>query len=212
MSEPAGSEQLRRRGLQLVWVTIIWNVFEVFIAIGLGVAAGSIALVAFGTDSMIEVFASLVVLWHARDLLVPQQTDRTRLSLQLISVSFGVLAIVLTAGTILRLVDGTVPDESPLGIAYLAMTAVVMLILAILKRRTAAELGNDPLRAEANVTYLDALLAGLVLISLVLNAAFDWWWADPIAALVVAAIAAHEVREHWREAAEISATDEPGAT
>lgn len=202
MPEPAkGSEQLRRTGLRLVWITIVWNVLEVFVAIGLGVAAGSIALVAFGTDSMVEVFASLVVVWHTRDLLVRQQTDRTRLSLRLIAVAFAVLGIVLTIGAVLRLVDGTVPDESPLGIAYLALTAIVMLILAVLKRRAAAALDSEPLRAEAHVTYLDALLASLVLISLILNAAFGWWWADPLAALAVATIAFLEGHEHWKEAA-----------
>ena len=195
-----GAERLRQRGLRLVWATIVWNLFEVFITIGLGVAAGSIALVAFGTDSMVEVFASLVVVWHSRDLLVMEETDRTRRSLWLISVSFFVLGVVLIIGAVFRIIEGTVPDESPLGIAYLAVTAVVMLTLAILKQRTAAALGSDPLGAEAHITYLDAVLAVSVLLSLVLNAAFEWWWADPIAALAIAAIALREGHEHWEEA------------
>jgi len=193
------SEQLRRRGLWLVWITIAWNVAEVFIAIGLGLAAGSIALVAFGTDSMVEVFASLVVVWHTQDLLVAQGSDRTHRSLRLIAVAFAILGVVLIVGAVIRLIDGTVPDESPLGIAYLAVTALVMLTLAILKRRTAADLDSGPLRAEAHVTFLDALLATMVLVALALNGAFQWWWADPIAALAVAGIALKEGHEHWHE-------------
>lgn len=200
MPEPTGSEQLRRRGLRLVWATIAWNVLEGFIAVGLGIAASSIALVAFGLDSIVEVFASLVVVWHTQDLIARDETERTHLSLRLIAGAFAGLGVVLTIGAVVRLVDGTVPDESPFGIAYLALTALVMLTLAVLKRRTAAALGSGPLRAEAHVTYLDALLATLVLISLVLNAMFDWWWADPIAALAVAVIAFQEAHEHWGEA------------
>ena len=184
----------------MVWATIVWNVLEVFVAIGLGLAAGSIALVAFGTDSMVEVFASLVVVWHSRDLLVMEETHRTRRSLRLIAVAFIVLGVVLAVGAAIRLVDGTVPDESPAGIIYLAATAVVMLTLAIFKQRTATALGSDPLGAEAHVTYLDSFLATSVLLALVLNAALDWWWTDPLAALAVAAIAFLEGREHWEEA------------
>ena len=183
--------------MRLVWITLAWNVAEVFVAIGLGVAAGSIALVAFGTDSLIEVFASLVVVWHTRDLL--SQPSRTRRSLRLIAIAFGILGVVLIVGAVIRLVDGTVPDDSPIGIAYLAATAIVMLTLAVLKRRVAVQLDSGPLRAEAHVTYLDALLATLVLCSLALNSAIGWWWADPVAALAVAAIALAEGHEHWHE-------------
>ena len=193
-------EGLRTRGLRLVWATIVWNLFEVFVTIGLGVAAGSIALVAFGTDSMVEVFASLVVVWHSRDLLVMEESARTRRSLMLIAGAFVALGVLLTIGALLRLVAGAVPDESPLGIAYLAITALVMLALAVLKHRTGKQLGSEPLIAEARITYLDAVLALSVLMSLVLNAAFGWWWADPAAALGVAAIALREGWEHRKEA------------
>jgi divalent metal cation (Fe/Co/Zn/Cd) transporter len=183
-----------------VWATIVWNIFEVFITIGLGVASGSIALIAFGTDSVIEVFASLVVVWHSRDLLVMEESDRTRRSLRLIAVAFIVLGVVLAVGAVVRLIEGAVPDESPLGIIYLAVTALVMLSLAVLKQRTGRKLASQPLLAEARITYLDAALATSVLLSLVLNAALDWWWADPVAALAVAVIALREGQEHWEEA------------
>ena len=188
---------LRRKGLQLVWLTIAWNVVEVFVTIGLGVAAGSIALIAFGTDSMIEVFASLVVVWHTSDLNAAIR--RTRRSLHLIAGAFAVLGVVLVLGAVVRLVGGTVPDDSPLGIAYLAVTAVVMLRLAVLKRRTGTALESEPLLAEAHVTFLDSALAVGVLTALALNSAFGWWWADPVAALAVALIAFLEAWEHWSE-------------
>lgn len=189
---------LRRRGAQLVWLTIGWNVVEVFITIGLGLAAGSIALVAFGTDSIIEVFASLVVVWHGKELHRP--IHRTRQSLQLISVAFLLLGLVLVIGAIVRLVGETVPDESPLGIAYLAVTAVVMLTLAILKRRIGRALQSEPLLAEAHVTFLDAALSVGVLTALAVNSAYGWWWADPLAALAIAIIAFYEAWEHWSDA------------
>ncbi|MEE9227928.1 MAG: cation transporter [Acidimicrobiia bacterium] len=189
---------LRRRGLQLVWLTIAWNVVEVFVTIGLGVAAGSIALIAFGTDSMIEVFASLVVVWHTSDLNA--EIRRTRRSLQLIAAAFLILGLVLVVGAVVRLLAGTVPGDSPVGIAYLAVTAVVMLRLAILKRRTGTALESEPLLAEAHVTFLDSALAVGVLAALALNSAFGWWWADPMAALAVALLAFLEAREHWSDA------------
>ena len=209
MQEPASPDALRRRGLRLVWATVVWNFFEVFITIGLGIAAGSIALVAFGTDSMVEVFASLVVVWHSKDLLVMEETARTRRSLRLIALSFLALGTVLAVGSVVRLMEGTVPDESPLGIAYLAVTALVMLTLAILKRRTGRALESDPLQAEAHITFLDALLAVSVLLSLALNATLGWWFADPVAALVVAIIALGEGREHWEEANSIGRAAAP---
>jgi divalent metal cation (Fe/Co/Zn/Cd) transporter len=97
-----------------------------------------------------------------------------------------------------RLLAGVVPDESPLGIAYLAVTVLVMYTLARLKNTTGRALGSRPLQAEARVTYLDAALAAGILTALVLFAALEWWWADPLAALIVAAVAASEGREAWR--------------
>ncbi len=188
--------RLRRRGLRLEYATIAWNVAEAVVTITLGVAAGSIALVAFGLDSIIEVFASGVVVWHELRPDVPR--ERTNHALRLIAIAFFTLAAFLAVAAIARLVAGTVPDESPLGIAYLALTVAVMFTLARLKSATGTALGSRPLQAEARVTYLDAALAGGILVALVLFAAFEWWWADPLAALVVAAFAVSEGRQAWR--------------
>jgi divalent metal cation (Fe/Co/Zn/Cd) transporter len=187
---------LRRRGIRLEFATIAWNVAEAAITIGLGVAAGSIALVAFGLDSIIEVFASGVVVWHERHPHFPE--ERTRRALRLIGAAFFLLGVFLVLSSLARLAAGTTPDESPLGIAYLALTVVVMFSLARLKHATGEALQSRPLLAEAHVTYLDSALAGGVLTALVVFALWGWWWADPLAAIVVAVFAFVEGREAWR--------------
>lgn len=195
---PTKSEQarLRRRGIRLEFATIAWNVAEAAITIGLGVVAGSIALVAFGLDSIIEVFASGVVVWHERHPELPE--ERTRRALRLIGAAFFVLGFFLVLSSLARLAAGTTPDESPLGIAYLALTVVVMFSLARLKHATGEALQSRPLLAEAHVTYLDSALAAGVLAALVVFALWGWWWADPFAAIVVAVFAFVEGREAWR--------------
>ena len=199
--DPAERARLQRRGLQLEWGTIIWNLGEAVVTITLGIAAGSIALIAFGLDSLIEVFASGVVVWHVSDLddLDPR---RNRKALRLISLAFAALGVFLLIGSGIRLVGEVKPEESPVGIAYVATAAVVMFGLAIAKRRVADRLDNAPLRAEANITLLDGFLATSILIALVLTAWLGWWWADPLAAILVALVALNEAKEHWEEAGE----------
>ena len=190
----AGSQ---RRALRLEYATIAWNAVEVFVAIGLGIAAGSLALIGFGLDSLVEIFASGVVLWHLRGTAGPEQTQR---ALRLVSLAFFTLATLLLAGAARDLLTDHRAGESPVGIVYLAMTAVVMFSLAFAKRRVSADLQNHPLSHEARVTMLDGALATGILLALAANAAFDWWWADPLAAAVVAIAAISEgiaaPREH----------------
>ena len=195
--------RLERRGLVLEYSTIAWNVAEIFVTIGLGVAAGSLALVAFGLDSMVEVFASVVVVWHLRH--PDRASDRiTARALRLVSIAFFVLAAVLVAGVAWSVAQEHRPGESPLGVVYLAATALVMFGLAAAKRRVGIELDAEPLRAEARMTFLDGLLATGVLLSLVANAVLGWWWADAAATLLVAAAAFAEGVENWQEAKELS--------
>jgi len=191
--------RLQRRALRLEYATIAWNVGEAVLTIGLGVAAGSLALIGFGTDSIIEVFASSVVIWHVRPGHAVDRTERTRLALRLVATAFFLLAIVLAAVALRDLVTGRRAGESPFGIAYLAVTAAVMFGLAVAKRRTAEGLDSAPLRSEASMTSLDGILSTLTLTGLALNAALGWWWADPTAALLVAVAAAGEGRENLRE-------------
>lgn len=196
-------EALEARGLRLEYATIVWNVVEMVIAIGLGVAARSVALVAFGLDTMVELFASGVVVWHLRH--PGRDSDRiTARALRLVAGAFFVLAVVVTVGAVSALATSTAPDESPFGIAYLGLTAVVMLSLGAAKRATGRRLGSEPLAAEARMSIIDAALALGVLVGLAANALFGWWWADPIAALLVAVAAIREGIENIEEARELS--------
>jgi divalent metal cation (Fe/Co/Zn/Cd) transporter len=195
---------LQGLALRLEFATIAWNVGEAVLTVALGIAAGSIALVGFGTDSLIEVFASSVVVWHVRPRHEYDDPTRTRLALRMVAVAFLVLAAVLAAASIHSLARGERADRSIPGIAYLAVTTVVMLTLALAKRRTAKRLSSAPLASEASLTFLDALLSASTLVGLALNAFLHWGWADPAAALVVAVAALHESRENWVEAAGIA--------
>ncbi|HSG78493.1 MAG TPA: cation transporter [Acidimicrobiia bacterium] len=191
-------DRLRRWALRLEYVTIGWNVGEVVVTIVLGVLARSLALVAFGLDAVIEIFASGAVVAHLREHEPPPESlARTH---RHIGLSFLALAVVLAIGAIVSLANRHEPDESIVGIVYLAMATVAMLSLAIAKRRIALRLGDGPLAAEAGVTYLDAALAASILTALVLNAVAGWWWVDAVATLVVAAVAANEGRESFEDA------------
>jgi len=199
-------DALEKRGLRLEYATIAWNAVEMVIAIGLGIAAQSLALVAFGLDTMVELFASGVVVWHLRH--PGRDSDRvTAKALRLVAWAFFVLAAVVTVGAVLALATSSAPDESTLGIAYLAVTAAVMLALGALKRTTGRRLESEPLAAEARMSIIDAALAVGVLLGLAANALFGWWWADPIAALLVAVAALREGRDNLAEAEELSGSE-----
>jgi divalent metal cation (Fe/Co/Zn/Cd) transporter len=179
-----------RRAALLEYATVAWNSLEVIVTVALGITAKSIALIAFGLDSLVEIFASLVVIWQLRG--GPDAADRAPRALRLVAVAFFLLAAVLVAGAVETLVTGRRPDESPLGIAYLAMTAVVMFTLSWRKRRLSERVDSHPLVHEARITFLDGVLASAILLALAANSAFEWWWADPVAALLVAAAAVVE--------------------
>ena len=179
-----------------------WNSVEVFVTVGLGLAAGSLALVAFGLDSLVEVFASLVVVWHLVPGKQADERSRDRRALRLVAVAFGVLATYLLAAGARQLAGGHEPGESPVGIAFLAVTSCVMFGLASWKRRVGTALASPPFRAEASITFLDGCLAASILAALVLNLTLGWWWADPVAAVVIGAVAAREGYAAWRGEAE----------
>lgn len=207
----AEHDRLQRRGIRLEWATTGWNLMEVFVTIGLGVAAGSLALVAFGLSSMIEVFASSVVIWHLREGRDPAP-HRTRRAFRLIAVAFFALALFLFVTSVRSLLLGLHPGESPLGIAYLALTAGVMFTLAAIKRRTAHALGSGPLEAEATMTYLDGWLCLGILTALGINILFGWWWADALAALGIGVFAVREGLESFHEAQNEDGLTVPGQT
>jgi divalent metal cation (Fe/Co/Zn/Cd) transporter len=198
MPEPI---DLRRRGIRLEWATNGWNAMEVAVTVTLGVQARSLALIAFGLDSVVEIFASTVVIRNLHDDRRDPGDRRIHRALRLIAIAFWTLAAFLVVMSVRGLVRHDRPAASPLGIAYLSVTACVMFGLAVLKRTTARALRSEPLHAEAAMTFLDGWLSTGVLTALVLNATLDWWWADPIAALLVAAVAIREGVGHWRDAA-----------
>ena len=187
--------RLRQRGRRLQWATVGWNTGEVFVTVGLGVAAGSLALIAFGLDSLIEIFSSLVVVW---DLGAGAGRGRDRRALRLVALAFAVLALYLLVVGVRSLVLGERAGSSPAGIAYLAAAAVAMFSLAAAKKRLGLRLDSAPFLAEAAMTFLDGCLASLILLALALNTTLNWWWADPAAALVVGALAARHARSAWR--------------
>jgi divalent metal cation (Fe/Co/Zn/Cd) transporter len=173
---------LTRRGLRLEYATLGWNVVEIGFLVYAAVAARSVALAGFALDSVIEIFASVVVVWQLRGAVDPEREHRAE---RLIGTAFFALAVYLIGQTIATLVLDVRPESSPLGIAWLAATCVVMFSLAAAKAHTGRELDNRVLQAEAKVTVVDGSLAAAVLLGLVLNTALGWWWADIAAGVVV---------------------------
>ena len=190
-------------GTRLEWFTVGWNVIEVVVTVSLGVAAGSLALVAFGLDSVIEVFASLVVV---RYIARHESGGQAARALRLVALAFGLLAVYLVIASTWSLVHREVSDSSPLGIAYLSIAATAMFVLSVRKLRLAQISGSAPLRAEAGLTFLDGCLATGILVALVLNAAAGLWWADQGAALGVGGICLIEAVRKVRQAAQLSMT------
>ena len=155
-------------------------------------------MVAFGLSSMIEVFVSSVVIWHLRKGRDPAP-HRTRLAFRLVAAAFFALALFLSVTSVRSLMLGLQPGESPLGIAYLALTATVMFALAGIKRRTARAMGSGPREAEASMTFLDGCLCVGTLTALGVNILLGWWWADATAALGIGVFAAREGLESLQE-------------
>lgn len=185
---------LERRAVRLAWATIAWNVVEAAVAIAAGTAANSIALVGFGLDSTVEVMSAVVIVWQFRGLA----EDRERRALKLIAVSFFGLAVYVAVQAVIDLATKSEPESSPVGIGLAIASLVVMPLLARAKRRTGDSLGSVTVVADSNQTKLCAYLSAILLGGLVLNTTVGWWWADPIAALAIAALAVNEGREAWR--------------
>ena len=175
-------DQLLQRGLRLEYATLGWNVLEIGFLAYAAVVARSVALAGFALDSFIEIFASIVVVWRLKGTY---DEERERHAERLIGYAFLSLAIYLTSQTIVTLIAEIRPDASPLGIAWLAATVVAMFTLATMKARTGRQLDHRVLIAESKVTMIDGSLAAAILVGLVLNAAFGWWWADLAGGIVI---------------------------
>ena len=190
-------ERLERQARMLAWGGIAYHFVEFGIAIGAGYAASSIALIGFGADSLIEALAGFVVLWLFTGARVGSEAAERRAQL-LIAASFFVLAAYVTVESIRTLAGGQHPEVSWVGIGLAVFTTLTMPLLAYVKRRVGLKLGSAATVKEASQTQLCAYLSVALLIGLVLNAAAGLWWADPAAALFIAAVAVKEGRESWR--------------
>lgn len=184
----------QRRAVRLAWATILWNIVEAVVAIAAGAAASSIALVGFGLDSTVEVMSAVVIVWQFRGLA----EERERRALKLIAIGFFGLAAYVGAQAIVDLLRRSEPTSSTVGMGLAIASMIVMPLLARAKRRNGDAMGSATVVADSNQTRLCAYLSAILLAGLVLNATAGWWWADPIAALGIAALAVHEGREAWR--------------
>jgi divalent metal cation (Fe/Co/Zn/Cd) transporter len=194
-----GAEWLRaaRRARALSWLSLVWMGAEGAIAMTAGILAGSIALIGFGLDSAIEGIASLVIVWRftGRRLLSHAAEKRAQ---RMVAIQFFILAPYVAFEAVRHLVGGAHPETSVLGMVLTATSLVGMPFLGIAKQRLAAQLGSSATHGEGAQNLLCAYLAGAVFLGLAGNALFGWWWLDPIAALVIAAVAVREGLETWR--------------
>ena len=197
-TDPTIHAALLRRGLLLEYATLVWNVVGVVVLAATAITASSVALAAFGLDSLIEILASTMVIWQLNGT---DTTNRTVPALRVIAVAFAGLAIYILVQSSIVLATANHPGRSLAGTIWLAITAVAMFALARGKADTGRRLDNPVLRTEARITVIDGALATIILLGVVLNTALHWWWADPIAALVLALYAAREARHAWEEAA-----------
>ena len=193
----AEQARLRRRGFALEYATMAWMVAEAAVAITAGVLASSIVLIGFGLDSVIEFFAAMIVIWQLRGEIAGQQRE-TR-AVRLIGLTFFALAAYLAAESIHDLLIRARPGESIAGLAVSAAALVVMPVLAIAKRRTGQAMGNRTLVAESAESFFCAYTSAAALAGVGLNTALGWWWADPAAALIIAALAVKEGLEAWQD-------------
>jgi divalent metal cation (Fe/Co/Zn/Cd) transporter len=186
---------ITRRIRLLVATTITYNVIEAIVALTAGTIASSIALVGFGLDSVIEVASAAAVAWQFAGSN-PERRERT--ALRVIAWSFFALAAYVTVEAARTIFGATEAERSTVGIVLVAISVVVMPFLSLAQHRAGRELGSASAVADSKQTLLCTYLSAAVLLGLVLNAALGWWWADPVAALVLAVLAVREGRDAWR--------------
>ncbi|WP_104524508.1 cation diffusion facilitator family transporter [Blastococcus atacamensis] len=187
--------RLGRRAQLLAGASVTYNVVEAVIAVTAGIAAGSVALIGFGLDSVVEVSSGLIVLWQFRSRL-PE--SRERQALRLMAFSFFALAAYVTVESVRALFLGEDPEASPVGIGLAIASLIVMPFLSWAQRRTGRALGSSAVVADSTQTLLCTYLSAVLLVGLLLNATLGWGWADPIAGLVIAAVAVREGVQAWK--------------
>jgi divalent metal cation (Fe/Co/Zn/Cd) transporter len=209
----ARREALHRRGVRLEWFTVAWNVLEAAVAIGVGIAVGSVALIGFGADSGIEVISAVALLWrllragpHAS---VPEEGAAERKALYLVAATFFLLALYITYEAVGSLLSGDGPETSIVALALSAVSLIVMPVLAYLKGRTGREMGSRALVADSAETWVCSYLSLALLLGVGLNAAFGWWWADPLGALAMLPVILWQGFETLEEAREDEGEEYP---
>ncbi|QLQ36547.1 cation transporter [Micromonospora robiginosa] len=192
---PARRQVLARRVRLLVAATITYNVIEAVVAITAGTVASSTALIGFGLDSVIEVSSAAAVAWQ---FAAPDPQAREKVALRVIAVSFFALAAYVTVESVRALAGGADAEHSSIGLVLAALSLAIMPVLSYAQRRAGRELGSRSAVADSKQTLLCTYLSAVLLVGLGVNSLFGWSWADPIAALVIAAVAVKEGREAWR--------------
>ena len=192
----ADRTELESRARRLAWIGNAWHVVEFVVAVGAGIAASSVALIAFGIDSLIELAAGGVIIW-LYSAGRGTSHDAERRAQQLIALSFYGLAVYVVIGS-LHAFTGAHPEASWVGVGLALVTAPTMPLLARAKRRVGRQLGSRATQSEGQQNMLCAYLSIALLVGLTANAFLGLWWADPLAGLAIAAIAVREAREAWR--------------
>jgi divalent metal cation (Fe/Co/Zn/Cd) transporter len=192
-----------RRALRLELLTLGWNVVEGVIAVTAAVLAGSVAILGFGVDSFVECASALVMLWRlhaerAQSLPAAHFDDLESRARRLVAASLLLLAGYVTLDAVHTVWIGARPEFSAVGVTLLAVSVAVMLWLARAKARVARELGSEAMEADAFQTTACWWLSLAALVGVGLNGLFGWWWADPLAALIIAGLIAREARDAWR--------------
>lgn len=188
-----------RRGRYLEYFTIGYNSLEGLIAVVAGLLAGSIALVGFGFDSLIEVTSGSVLLWRLHADVNEERRERVEaISLRIVGVGFVVLAIYVTYDSVKSLIRREAPEESLVGIILAAISLIIMPLLVRAKRKVARSINSGALMADSKQTELCTYLSAILLGGLLLNALLGWWWADPVAALIMVPIVVKEGIEALR--------------
>jgi divalent metal cation (Fe/Co/Zn/Cd) transporter len=189
--------RLVRRAQLLAWASLAWMTAEGVIAVVAGIMAGSIALIGFGIDSGIEGIASVIIIWRFWGARAMSERAERRAQ-KLVAVQFFILAPYVGIEAVRALLTSSEPEVSYLGIGLTAVSAALMPVFGIAKKRVAVKLNSRATMGEGTQNILCAYLSVAVLAGLALNAAFGWWWADPLAALVIAGVAVREGLEAWR--------------
>lgn len=199
-------EKLHRRGVRLEIFTVAWNVIEAFVAIGVGLVVGSVALVGFGVDSGIEVISAVALLWRllkaGPNASVTEEGAAEKRALYFVAMTFFLLAAYITYEAIGALLSGEGPQSSPVALGLAALSVLIMPVLAYLKGRTGRQMGSRALVADSKETWVCVYLSVALLAAVGFNALFGWWWADPVGALAMLPVILWQGWETFEEARE----------